>query len=78
MTFIKHLISLTVILVCSVLIVPGNVYAYLDAGSGSYILQIIIAAFVTGVVAVKVLWNKIKSFFGSLFSKQSEQEMKKD
>ena len=37
--------------------------AYLDPGTGSLILQAIVAAFAGAVVAVSVYWQKIKAFF---------------
>ncbi len=55
---------------------PQKVYAYLDPGSGSYIIQMIIGAFLTGLFIMKLLWNKIKLFFNNLFSK--EKTPKKD
>ncbi len=36
---------------------------YLDPGSGSFILQIVIAAVLGGAYAVKVYWKKIKKLF---------------
>jgi len=36
--------------------------AYLDPGSGSYILQLIIAAIVGAAFVVRMYWGKIKSF----------------
>ena len=36
---------------------------YLDPGSGSMILQIVIAAALGGAYAVKVYWKKIKRLF---------------
>ncbi len=51
------------------LVLPQNVYAYLDAGTGSYIIQVVIAAFVGGMFAVKVFWRKIKDFFSNTFSR---------
>lgn len=37
--------------------------AYLDPGSGSYLLQLLIAAILGGVFALRVYWGRIKSFF---------------
>ena len=37
--------------------------AYLDPGTGSLILQAIVATFAGAVVAVSVYWQKIKTFF---------------
>ena len=42
--------------------------AYLDPGTGSMIVQAIIAAF----VAVGVFWRSVFSFFKSFFSKGNE------
>ena len=42
-------------------------FAYIDPGSGSAIMSVIIGFFVAISVLVKTFWYKIKSFFG--FSK---------
>ena len=46
-----------------------NIHAYIDAGTGSLIIQILIAGFVGGIFLIKVFWGKIKAFFSNLFSK---------
>ncbi len=38
-------------------------YAYIDPGTGSYVIQLIIAGLVGVGFAVKVYWGRIKSFF---------------
>ncbi len=40
-----------------------NAYAYLDPGSGSYMFQLLIAATVSGLFALKLAWKKIVKFF---------------
>ena len=37
--------------------------AYLDAGSGSMIAQILVGGFAAAGVAIKMYWKKIKNFF---------------
>ena len=37
--------------------------AYLDPGSGSFLLQLIIAGFLGLAFALRAYWTKIKSFF---------------
>ncbi len=37
--------------------------AYLDPGSGSYLLQLLIAALLGGLFAIRMYWGRIKSFF---------------
>ncbi|GAB2815723.1 hypothetical protein [Ferruginibacter profundus] len=51
-----------------------NVFLYLDPGSGSYILQVIIAAILGGLMFFKNFWIKVKSFF--IKPKQKEEEAK--
>lgn len=57
---------LTVISICS----QHSAYAYLDPGTGSYVLQMVLAALFGALFAVKLFWNKIKLFIKNLFSKQ--------
>ena len=45
-------------------------YAYIDSGSGSYILQFGMAFLMGGLFAVKIFWSKIKARFLKIFSKK--------
>ncbi|MBK0404377.1 hypothetical protein I5M27_15370 [Adhaeribacter sp. BT258] len=40
--------------------------AYINPGSGSMILQVILAGILGGLFAIKVFWLKIAAFFKSL------------
>ncbi len=42
------------------LAIPREARAYLDPGTGSFVTQIIIAAFATVLFSVKLFWKKIK------------------
>jgi len=46
----------------------SEVFAYLDPGTGSIILQGLIAGFMGAVAAGGVFWHRIKAFLSSLFS----------
>jgi len=46
------------------LVFPVTALAYLDPGTGSIILQGLIAAIAAGLVVIKAYWYKIKTFFG--------------
>jgi len=48
-------------------------YGYIDPGTGSYMIQILIAAFVALSLGIKVFWKNIKQFFGRLFSKNKKE-----
>jgi hypothetical protein len=51
-------------------IIPLRTYvSYLDPGSGSFILQILIATLVGGLYIVSRYWARIKGFFRKLFTK---------
>ncbi len=51
---------------------------YIDPGTGSLIIQVIIGFLVGGLVGAKVFWNRIKGFFRRLFSTRSPRERTKD
>jgi|GEM_PF-767044 len=42
---------------------------YLDAGSGSIILQAVLGVLIGALFAIKIFWHRIKAFFGALFSR---------
>ncbi len=62
-TIIKKVIFLTFIL----LLLPKNTYAYLDPGTGSYLLQIIAAGLFATLFLFKNWWKKIQEFFVKIF-----------
>jgi len=43
---------------------PSLAMAYLDPGSGSMVVQLLLAGFAGAAVALKVFWRKICAFFG--------------
>ena len=62
-------ISRTVpLLAAALLLFPQEAHAYLDPGSGSLIVQALVAAFFALSLAIKVYWRKIKLFMGRFFS----------
>lgn len=54
--------------------VLGNGHLYLDPGSGSFLLQILLAAILGSAFAIKMYWRKLKS----LFTGKSAETEKKD
>lgn len=46
---------------------------YLDAGSGSIVLQAVLGGLVAALLAVKLFWGQIKGFFGRLFRRERAQ-----
>lgn len=78
MGYLTSLITILVALVLACLAFPCPAYAYLDPGTGSYILQLILAALLGAAFAVKLFWKDVKAFFGKLFSRQEDHEEEED
>jgi hypothetical protein len=53
---------------------PAKAHAYLDPGTGSYVIQIIIATLAGGTYVVITSWGKIKTFFNNIVSKFSKNQ----
>ena len=51
-------------------VLSGQAYAYIDPGTGSYVIQVIIASVVAAGFAVQMFWKRISGFFKNLFSKK--------
>lgn len=43
------------------LLIPVNAHAYLDPGTGSFIIQVIIATVASAFVIAKIYWIKVKN-----------------
>ena len=41
-----------------------HVFLYIDPGSGSYLIQVIIAAVLGVAVYFRTIWARVKAFFG--------------
>jgi hypothetical protein len=52
------LLLMAVALIC--IAPPRNVHAYIDPGTGNYLLQILLAAMFGALFALKIFWSKIK------------------
>lgn len=66
--------TILIVLALFYLVFTEKVYAYLDPGTGSYILQLIIASLLGGLFALKMFWSKVKNFFVNLFSSKHKYE----
>jgi len=68
----RHFKLLLIVLLMGVSF-PRESFAYIDPGTGTYILQILIAGLITASVAVRTFWKQIKLFVGGLFGKNKER-----
>jgi hydrogenase-4 membrane subunit HyfE len=71
----KHVIKNLIFLVLFYFVFFGNAFAgqrvcaYIDPGTGSLILQMLLAVLFGSLFAVKMLWGRIKAFVKKLFCK---------
>ena len=72
--FLRSSITMPVIPGFFFLAFHHQIHAYLDAGTGSIILQAVIGVLVGALFAIKIFWGRIKSFFGSLFSRSKKND----
>jgi hypothetical protein len=47
------------------------VCSYIDPGTGSLVIQLILGILFGGLVALKLFWANVRRFFGRLFSRKS-------
>jgi hypothetical protein len=59
----KVLLLLAVVL----LSLPSTAHAYLDPGTGSYVVQLLIGGLLGGLFALGVFWRRAVAFFKRLF-----------
>jgi hypothetical protein len=52
----------TLVLVLS----PSSAWAYLDPGTGSYFLQLLLGGVLAGLFALKMFWARVKTWFRNL------------
>jgi hypothetical protein len=68
----KKLIRIMIIGLFVATILPVTLSAYIDPGTGSYILQLLIAAFVGVSFTIKLFWKRIKKFFSPKKAEKTE------
>jgi hypothetical protein len=66
MTGGKNMVYFVIVSVLLITVAPAH--AYIDAGSGSYVLQMLIAGLLGLVFTIKLSWQRFKTFVGAKFS----------
>jgi hypothetical protein len=61
----KRLTTFSLLSLAALLISTGDAHAYLDPGTGSILLQGLIAGIAAASVVVGGYWGKVKAFFSS-------------
>lgn len=57
---------------------PQTLDAYLDPGTGSIILQVVIGFAAGGLFAVALFWQRTKTFFMNIFSRGEKHYIDED
>jgi hypothetical protein len=65
-------LKLAVLAVLSLFIFSTKSQAYLDPGTGSYVLQIVLAFVIGGLYSLKLYWKRIKAYFQRKYSKKED------
>ena len=64
------------ILGIKILSLPLSILAYIDPGTGSIILQALVATVVGAAIAVKLFWHRLLKFFGLRKGNPSDPNVK--
>lgn len=59
----RHMLALFVAAFVTMLALDSPAYAYLDPGTGSIILQVVLGGTAGVMVIAKLYWSQVKSFF---------------
>jgi hypothetical protein len=63
-------LSITIMVGVLLLISARDAFAYVDPGTGSYVLQMIMAGLLAAAFALKSYWRNITAFLSRLLSKK--------
>lgn len=59
----RSFLGLAASLMILALVFPRSAHAYVDPGTGSYVLQIVIAGIAAASFSLKLFWGRIRAFF---------------
>lgn len=52
------------------ILTPATAWAYLDPGTSSFFIQVIIAGIIGALFTVKLFFHRVKAFFSRLFTRK--------
>ena len=70
----KRVVGGAILIYFICLVSPRAAYAYLDPGTGSYIIQLVIAFLLGGSLVIRIYWKKIKTYLANLFSQKRKDD----
>ncbi len=60
------------IVTLALLLLPSLAHAYIDPGTGSYLLQLLLAGGLGALYTIKTYWSSIKAYFSSFGRKKDK------
>lgn len=60
------------------MIFANSAYAYIDPGTGSVIIQALLAALVAIGASIGIFWNRVRSLFGWLSGRKNSEGQSSD
>jgi len=70
-----YLTKIMFISIISCFVFYQDANAYLDPGTGSYVLQMLIAGLLGALFFIKLSWKRMKIFISNLFSKDKDDKI---
>ncbi len=71
----KTKLPLILVLALAIMLISAPAFAYIDPGTGSMVIQGLIAIVIGASVAIKMFWHRIKSIFtGKPLEKDDDTE----
>ena len=70
----KKILNYLILNTIAIFLIVTNAYAYLDPGTGSFILQAIIGFLAALSAGFLYYWTKVKNFFLKFFKKNNNDE----
>jgi len=71
---VKKILTYLIYNIIAIFLIVTNAYAYLDPGTGSFILQAIIGFLAAISAGFLYYWAKVKNFFIKLLKKKNNDE----
>jgi|AntAceMinimDraft_3_1070362.scaffolds.fasta_scaffold00311_8 hypothetical protein len=56
-----------------VLFAASPAYAYLDPGTGSMMVQVLLAAVAAAGVSISIFWGRLRTFFHRVFGRKDDK-----
>jgi len=75
LAWLKRVPGIALIVLFFFLLFPAKVHAfYIDPGTGSIIIQVLLGFLVGGLFALKIYWARVLAWSKRLFSRQGKHE----